>query len=208
MKVQTGVLLLVGDSDIARWPSDLFPQSNSLQQTRTSAHSGATLREIVPHMEEALKDIQQADIIVLVACAGENDIGNGIFLDDTLLAFQELIRVFFRDNNEIQRRLFFLGPKLEPWLDNDPSSRKQYVKLSRAFQRACIKHTRFEEIVYIDCLTMFCGESGNVPGATLGGQAKADPSYFDSDQLHLSYEGYQVWKGVVENHISKINFTG
>jgi lysophospholipase L1-like esterase len=55
---------------------------------------------------------------------------------------------------------------------------------------------------------MFCGESGNVPGAALGGKAKAEPHYFDSDRLHLSYEGYQVWKGVVENHLSKIIFTG
>lgn len=159
-------------------------------------------------MEEALKDTQQAETIVLVACAGENDIGNGLSLDDTLLAFQELIRVFFRDNDDRRRRLLFLGPKLEPWLDNDPASRKQYVKLSRALQRACFKHKRVEEIIYVDCLTMFCGESGNGPGATLGGQAKAEPNYFDSDQLHLSYEGYQVWKGVVENHLSKIILTG
>jgi lysophospholipase L1-like esterase len=207
MNVQTGALMLVGDSDIARWPPELLPQSNTLQQTLTSGHSGETLQEIVSCVQEALEVIQPAETIVLVACAGENDIGNGSSLDDTLSAFQELIRVFFcNDANEPTRnkRLVFLGPKLEPWLDNDPVSRKQYVKLSKASQRACTKHESANEIIYIDCLLMFCGESGKLPGATLGGKAKAEPHYFDSDQLHLSREGYQVWKRVVENCLSDI----
>jgi lysophospholipase L1-like esterase len=208
MNRQTGALMLVGDSDIARWPSDLLPKSDTLllRQTLTRGHSGATLQEIVPCVQEALEVIQPAETIVLVACAGENDIGSGCSLSDTLSALQELIRLFFRnDANEAKnKRLVFLGPKLEPWLDNDPVSRKKYAKLSTAFQRACKKNERANEIIYVDCLLMFCGESGKLPGATLGGKAKAERHYFDSDQLHLSREGYQVWKRVVENHLSCI----
>ena len=51
---------------------------------------------------------------------------------------------------------------------------------------------------------MFCGESANIPGATLGGKAKAEPVYFSSDQLHLSEEGYRIWKRVVEERLSEL----
>lgn len=207
------VLLFVGDSDIARWPSELLPSRghdvDEMPPPIASGHSGATLQEIVPHLKAALESLDVIpDAIVLVACAGENDIGNGFSRDDTLSAFDELLRLFFGDaaaNGTFCRRLIFLGPKLEPWLNDDPSSRKQYVKLSRAFQRACAKHERADDILFVDCLTMFCGDSANVPGATLGGKAKADPKYFSNDQLHLSQEGYRIWKQVVENHLSDLS---
>jgi lysophospholipase L1-like esterase len=204
------ILLLVVDSDIARWPSELLPQwSESALPPTVSGHSGATLKEIIPHIETALDTIDTAsDTIVLVICAGENDIGNGLSRDGTLTAFDELLSAFFGNTKSTagtNRRLIFLGPKLEPWLNNDESSRKQYVKLSRAFQRSCAKHARADETHFVDCLTMFCGKSANVPGATLGGKAKAEPMYFSSDQLHLSEEGYRIWKQVVEERLSELS---
>lgn len=198
-------LLFVGDSDIARWPTDLMPQLRNAAPPTVIGQSAATLHEIVPHVEPALErfDDTVLETIVLVACAGENDIGCGLSLDDTLSAFDELLGVFFGDGDGItNRRLIFLGPKLEPWLDDDPSSRKQYVKLSRAFKRVCSEHERTDEIRFVDCLTMFCGESANVPGATFGGKAKAEPIYFVNDQLHLSEEGYRIWQQVVESYLS------
>ena len=55
-------------------------------------------------------------------------------------------------------------------------------------------------IHYVDCLTMFCTEeSAKVPGAVLGGRAKAEYKYFEGDRLHLSVHGYQIWKKVVED---------
>jgi hypothetical protein len=35
----------------------------------------------------------------------------------------------------------------------------------------------------------------------LGGMAQAQGIYFDRDELHLSNEGYKIWKQVVENRI-------
>lgn len=200
------VLLIVGDSDISRWPSELLPALDGGGAPIVSGHSGAVLSEIVPHVETALQGLDGAPMesVILVACAGENDVGNGLSLDDTLEAFQDLLRVFFSDEYDSipTRRLLFLGPKIEPWLDNDPTSRKHYVKMSRAFQRACSKHERSDAIHFVDCLTMFCGESAHVPGATLGGKAKAEPIYFENDQLHLNQEGYKVWQQVVQDHLS------
>ena len=197
-------LLLVGDSDIARWPEELLPQVDDGVPLTVSGHYGATLQEIITHLEAALQTIDKTtETVVLVTCAGENDIGSGVSLDDTLAAFHNLVQGFF-DEHGASRRLIFLGPKIEPWLEDDPASRKQYAKLSRAFQRACSKHERSSDIRFVDCLTMFCGESATLPGATLGGKAKAERLYFVNDQLHLSQEGYQVWKQVVEDHLREL----
>lgn len=204
------VLLFVGDSDIEKWPPELLPQLDGASPPNVSGHSGATMQEIIPQVEAALQNLDAStESVITVVCAGENDIGNGLSLDDTLSAFQEMLNVFFADDgvggSSIQnRKLIFLGPKIEPWLDNDPSSRKQYVRMVRAFQRACSKHERADDIQFVDCLTMFCGESAYVPGATLGGKARAEPIYFEKDQLHLSREGYQVWQQMVENHLSTL----
>eukprot|EP00984_Skeletonema_dohrnii_P023173 scaffold12250_cov150-Skeletonema_dohrnii-CCMP3373.AAC.3 len=44
---------------------------------------------------------------------------------------------------------------------------------------------------------MFCtAETKAVPGAVHGGRAVPDRSYFDSDELHLNNEGYNVWRAI------------
>uniref|UniRef100_A0A7R9Z4S7 SGNH hydrolase-type esterase domain-containing protein n=1 Tax=Pseudictyota dubia TaxID=2749911 RepID=A0A7R9Z4S7_9STRA len=96
------------------------------------------------------------------------------------------------------RRLVFLGPKFEPWLKDDPIMRKSYVKLSKAMRRACDRHERRDEVSYVDCLTMFCGKTAQVPGALLGGRAIPEDQYFHGDGLHLSEQGYAIWKEVVQ----------
>jgi lysophospholipase L1-like esterase len=126
-----------------------------------------------------------------------------------------------------------LGPKFEPWLDQDPSYKKKYAAMARAFRRGLEEYdttTSFcngnsakrndkhsdtgdrggsnfdthDRILFIDCLTMFCGETANLPGARLGGRARADPRFFASDQLHLSREGYEIWKEAVETGIERL----
>jgi lysophospholipase L1-like esterase len=150
---------------------------------------GATFNQVLGKMPE-----QTNRESVILFCAGENDLGNGLSVEDTLEAMDRLLA---HDYNH----LVLLGPKLEPWLEDDPLSRKHYVKLSKGLRRRCEGH---ENVTYLDCLTLFCGESANQPGALLGGKAKADPKYFDADKLHLSEEGYQLWKQVIEDVLTKL----
>eukprot|EP00543_Licmophora_paradoxa_P014920 CAMPEP_0202467924 /NCGR_PEP_ID=MMETSP1360-20130828/73677_1 /ASSEMBLY_ACC=CAM_ASM_000848 /TAXON_ID=515479 /ORGANISM="Licmophora paradoxa, Strain CCMP2313" /LENGTH=57 /DNA_ID=CAMNT_0049092645 /DNA_START=160 /DNA_END=333 /DNA_ORIENTATION=- len=51
---------------------------------------------------------------------------------------------------------------------------------------------------------MFCGDSANVPGAVLGGRAIPESKYFSDDLLHLSKEGYTIWKGIVEEKVIQL----
>ena len=242
---------LVGDSDIARWPSPLLPNISSLTNTPTddttsgipnvivSGHPGMTLNQIVPHVQDAIVTLLQSDLPCtaptnkfLVVCGGENDIGCGIPMCTSKLAFQSLLDLVQQTNvQQVSKRqhassfqpsivhLIFLGPKLEPWLRHDSAARKSYIQMSIIFEQLCHQQRRkdiesksvqycdsdIKYIHYIDCLTMFCGNCGtNRKSALYGGKDTADTIYFHSDQLHLSNDGYEIWKSAVEDKIATI----
>jgi lysophospholipase L1-like esterase len=193
---------LVGDSDIAHWPDTFLP---SIEEATISikGYNGATLDQIVKHAEASVLE-NGAGLLFLVACAGENDIGEGISLAKSERAFERLLEITFNRPAPENIQLIFLGPKFEPWLQDDPDARKKYIRMSLAFARCCTDHLMSQSISFIDCLTMFCGESGQQPGAVLGGKAVAEQRYFQSDQLHLGNDGYQIWKEVVEDCIQQV----
>jgi len=222
-------LALIGDSDIAYWPKELLPSLGNgatWDQVIVSGYPGATLAEIPPLQrvliehntdkdnsndgdEGVTKSIPKDDVLVVVACAGENDIGNGISFGKSAEALGEFTDAVFDETyNGSNTILIFLGPKFEPWLEHDPSCKKKYTAMAMSFGRylgdyETTKQNNNHHIHFIDCLTMFCGESANIPGARLGGRAKAEPQFFASDQLHLSKEGYALWKKVVEDEIKQ-----
>lgn len=213
-------LLLIGDSDIAFWPKGQLPIVDGIASKNDvflSGHSGATLEEVVAKVRQmgiviqnattALPECAKEDLVV-VACAGENDIGNGIPLDSSVTALEAFISEIFAIEENIMLQissLIFLGPKFEPWLDGDSKSKKQYAKMSRSFARCCKRNSRSDRIYYVDCLTMFCGDSAILPGAVLGGRACADPQYFASDRLHLNEKGYALWESTVVKHIQSMD---
>jgi lysophospholipase L1-like esterase len=256
-------------------------QSNNISVT-VSGHSGATLAGILPHLRSILSDCMSSNdndndndndanatksstinqsrdcgetTTIIVACAGENDIGQGLSLERSIEKLREFLDLIFLDdhddgnnnnnnnnkNNDINsnksnknddenRFLIFLGPKFEPWQDNhhdNISYKKKYNSMTRAFQRCLQEYNNKNDngndddddddddddknnnsndfsrrIHYIDCLTMFCDkETINIPGARFCGRAKAEPYYFSLDQLHLSDNGYMVWKDIIETKI-------
>eukprot|EP00980_Cylindrotheca_fusiformis_P020063 scaffold7139_cov115-Cylindrotheca_fusiformis.AAC.13 len=189
-------LVLLGDSDIAYWPDELYPTCVGLEKRPplVSGLSGATIGEILPHLQRILDD-NDGDPLLFVVCAGENDIGEGISLDSSVRSLESLLDMVV--NSSKDHRLIFLGPKFEPWLENDERCKKDYCKMSRSFSRCLQRNPQSDRLQYVDCLCMFCGESAFVPGAVLGGRAKAEYKYFKSDLLHLSNHGYIIWKGII-----------
>mmetsp|Transcript_6737 Transcript_6737/g.16445 ORF Transcript_6737/g.16445 Transcript_6737/m.16445 type:complete len:209 (+) Transcript_6737:123-749(+) len=201
-------VVLIGDSDIAYWPKDLLPwQVGSMNhEPLVSGYPGATLAGVLPHarrvMIRTMTSVTKNDTLFVVACAGENDIGEGLSLEKSVGALKEFL------NRILMYRsvLIFLGPKFEPWLEDEKSYKIKYEAMTRAFEKClkdCQKDHPLQTIHFVDCLTMFCGETANLPGARLGGRAKADPRYFKSDKLHLSKEGYAVWSQIVTDIIQK-----
>jgi lysophospholipase L1-like esterase len=202
------VVTLIGDSDIERWPTDLLPSVLG-SEVSVRGQSGATLADVLPLMKEELHATSSPRCLIVVFCAGENDIVQSIRLDETLTYFRRLLEMVFppEEAPTSGRHLIVLGPKFEPWLEYDAACRKQYFKMSNAMERACKQYDTKapnHTITYLDCLTMFCGESGQLPGAVLGGRAVPEKTLFDYDQLHLSREGYKIWKEVAEGHIASL----
>lgn len=194
--------VLVGDSDIERWPKDLYPDA---AWHGTSGRSGATLGECVPLVPDVVYQGLKASAsrVFVIACAGENDISQSLSLDESCSALHQFLStVFATEQHRIH--LVFLGPKFEPWLNNDKESRLDYIRMSRAFEKICIEHALAGNISFLDCLVMFCGESGNSRGALLGGNAKAEAQYFDYDLLHLNRRGYGVWKQAIDKCIEGV----
>jgi lysophospholipase L1-like esterase len=196
-----------------------------------SGYSGATLNQVIPKVEETISKLldsyDSTAALFVIVCAGENDVCSGIELSSSQQSFQQLVNLFYQTNRKIFKRnndnyallhLIFLGPKFEPWLTYDDISRKSYLQMSLTFERLCKCSNENTMILpshsdsgvdshfihYIDCLTMFCGTTAHQPGAIYGGKAIPDTQFFNSDQLHLSEEGYKIWKSVVEDRISKV----
>lgn len=212
-------ILLFGDSDISRWPPSLHP-SPPLVHSKISNYSkgGAELADILHQIDQWKIQIKDGSNIepppstttrnaaaardLFLCCVGENDIGGGRSMDQILETFRAVLDGFFpqeKSKHLHNPRMVFLGPKYEPWLTHDNSNRKQYTKLNNGFQRAIRKHHASAQIIYIDCLTMFCTkETATVPGAIYGGKAMPNSEYFDPDGLHLNDAGYRMWKKIVE----------
>lgn len=196
-------MILLGDSDIAYWPEDLhptFPRSIK-QPSISSGHSGATLRDLAPPLDLILNDHGKEELLFVI-CAGENDMGEGLSLDQSVGALEKLLEMIIESSPK--HKMIFLGPKFEPWQENDMRAKEKYSKMSRSFQRCLSRQDNADFLHYIDCLTMFCGQSAMVAGAVLGGRASAEYKYFRSDLLHLSVHGYRIWKEVVEQKIKDI----
>ena len=190
-------LVLVGDSDISRWPTDLNPKGT----IRNVGQSGATLDD-VKHLigQKSFQLLCESNSPTsFVVCAGENDIGSGISIASSECAMIAILDELLQQNP--QNHVIFLGPKFEPWLTNDKSSRKSYFQLSLMQERLCRDRPK---IHFVDCLTLFCGDTAEIPGARLAGRAKPESQYFDADGLHLSREGYVVWQGIVDEIVDSL----
>ena len=226
-------IALVGDSDIERWEQESQLSENdsstwNIPIVAIRGKSGAVLADIVPMAKQivqqssASSNLDVRSNLIVIACAGENDIGEGIYLDKTIDAMKDFLNaIFFMDSEQhsasapsvpARRHLIFLGPKFEPWLEDNPSYKKKYAKLSRSLQNVCQEFLKSlttthnkNTIHFMDCITMFCDkDTANMPGAVLGGKAKADFKYFCADRLHLSPHGYRLWEQEVKKILDRI----
>ena len=196
-------LLFVGDSDISNWPSDFFPTRPPEVKLVSDAVSGAKLSDLIPMVHSFIINITRKESrLIVVACAGENDISSGRTVTKTLKYFDEFLSTIFHDfeqiqDNKAQCNIIFFGPKFEPWLQDDFKYRKKYRELSDGMKKACHDHPESKAITFVDCLYMFC-DKNNTDFFT------PDKKYFQFDELHLSKLGYQVWKDKLESELNSI----
>ena len=145
-------LVFLGDSDMAKWPSNLLPSlttKEDLEHHRihqvnfNHSQSGALLSNVHTQLPKAMRELgeenNKSKRIFFIACAGENDISSGQPIDTVIQSFTSFMQSIFKETTCATRpHLIFFGPKLEPWLDDDIGSRKLYYQLSQRMLRSCI----------------------------------------------------------------------
>jgi lysophospholipase L1-like esterase len=199
-------LVFVGDSDIARWPPSHLPSFYGRNKHEYHyAHCGAHLKDLSEQVKRSISEITESLVsynqIIFIACAGENDLSS-CTVDEIVLSFRKFIDSIFESSIiSCTKRVFFFGPKLEPWLKDDTAAWRSYFQLSERIKQLCNKEEN--NVHFIDCLTMFCSNDTK-PKSVIGGEAKADSLYFEDDGLHLNMEGYILWKKEIEALITKV----
>ena len=211
----------IGDSDIARWPQSLLPvfPHNDKLKINLLGQDGATFTDTIRMIKNFIQNPSKSNVskgFIVIACVGENDLVNGQSIDKILSSFDEFIKLILhwsslssisdalQECRKFPTCICFLGPKLEPWHKNDPFHRKKFANLSRKMKGQIQMYDAMypnENIIFVDCLTMFCGKSAKLPGAIFGGKAIAESKYFQNDEVHLNELGYTVWKNHIESEI-------
>ena len=111
-------------------------------------YSGATLQEVVSHAMEHItlsdddgNNMSNSNSMcpsnTWILCAGENDIGRGCSLDETLESLNGLFR--WKNREQPTLRVVLLGPKLEPWLTVEPASRKKIRQDEQSYGKSVPK---------------------------------------------------------------------
>ena len=146
-----GQMIFLGDSDVSRWPSSLYPIIPSGPRVVNYGISGARLVDLLQqtaHWKAQNEDPRDGNCL-FICCAGENDIGSGIPMERIFEAFRTILDAIFPTINPDQRhdsRMIFFGPKFEPWLTDDHASRKKYARLNNGLQRTIRKHHAFDRV--------------------------------------------------------------
>ena len=81
------MMILLGDSDISRWPSSLYPRYPTSTLSSTSHHQcnyavgGAQMSDVLQQINKWKDDTKDetnitVDDNILICCAGENDLGS------------------------------------------------------------------------------------------------------------------------------------
>jgi hypothetical protein len=93
----------------------------------------------------------------LQSLLGENDIGNGISLDNGLITLRPFLDAMFSNKKAPPKHCFtFLGPEFEPWVEDDPAWKKAHSKTSKSLARwCCEKHDNADQMQFIDAQPFF-----------------------------------------------------
>ncbi|EJK51994.1 hypothetical protein THAOC_28780, partial [Thalassiosira oceanica] len=121
-------LVMLGDSDISRWPAGLRDLSPA--PAENLAAGGAVMSDLLAQLGDwrsrGDSEGEGNAAALFLCCAGENDVGSGRPVDAVL----ETLRRFLDEavgGDSGDDRLVFVGPKLEPWLADDVRSRRLYA---------------------------------------------------------------------------------
>lgn len=173
-------IVFVGSSSIRMWSEaeQLFAKYNILNR----GIGGAVVNDIIYYAEPLIFDYQPRQVVIYV---GENDLGDGTTPADTI--FKNTKKLF----NTIRTKLpnvpiVYISIKPSPGRDHA----KDILKQTNVLIREYIAHEN--NIKYIDVYKNMINKDGSYRF-----------ELFVNDKIHMTTEGYKIWKKAIKPHLLK-----
>lgn len=170
--------LFVGSSSISRWDlAHSFPAANTVNH----GVSGATVRDILTHYDQAVAGVRPDLVVVYV---GENDVAYG---DPPGRVVADLLTLLGRLHADMpQARIVYLSIK--------PSPLRWKLYPAMATVNASLKASAGGAFYYVDVGTVLLDSAG-----------KPDARFFDADGLHLNASGYALWNAILLGWLVRVS---
>lgn len=168
-------IIFYGSSSIRLWNNLYldFPDSHVVNL----GFGGSTLAACVWFFERIMMGYQPKALVVY---AGDNDLGDGRNPEEIFIFFQQLMVKAANQFGPIPCYFISLKPSLVRWHKED-----QFRYTNNLIESEIIKCQNNWK--FVDIFKKMLDKSG-----------QPKPEYYTSDGLHMSGQGYQLWKDVVQ----------
>jgi lysophospholipase L1-like esterase len=171
--------IFYGSSTIRLWTS-LNTDFESLKPINLG-FGGSTLAACVWFFERIMTPYNPKKLVVY---AGDNDLGDGRHPEEVFIFFQQLVVKANNRFGDIPCYFISLKPSVSRWNMAD-----QFKFTNNLIETEIIKHNNNWHFI-------------NIFKDMMDAQGKPQKEYFVSDGLHLSEQGYQLWKKVINSYIA------
>ncbi|MEO5590538.1 MAG: SGNH/GDSL hydrolase family protein [Gemmatimonadaceae bacterium] len=168
-----GGVLFVGSSSIRMWPhlATDFPGARTIQR----GVGGTRLDEILAFAPRIVLPYKPR---LIVLYAGDNDIAEGRSPAEVLASFREFVELVHRSLPGTRIAFVSIKPSESRW------SLVEEMTSANALVRQFAESDSM--VAYVD-----------VFGAMLGADGHARPELFLADKLHMTEEGYAIWRRIL-----------
>ena len=173
-------IVFLGDSltDGNEW-SEMFPNQNVINRGISSDNTQGVINRI--------KEVVNRKPSKLFVMIGINDIIQVRKIDGIIEDYKEIIETVENDSTETKIYIQSVLPANNDVRVNNPVDNEKIVSLNKFLK----EYADDKGITYIDIYSMVVDENNQLYSA------------YTTDGLHLSSEGYYVWKDTIEQFISQ-----
>lgn len=173
-------MIFYGSSSIRLW--DTLYDDFAKYQPLNLGFGGSTLQACIHFFDRLLKDEQPEQLIIY---AGDNDLGDGVHPSKIFDCFKELYQLITKNFPNAQTFYISVKPSVARWNINEE------IKAYNQLVQDAIS-SDLQNISYIDVYNKMLDENG-----------KPDTKLYVDDGLHLSNEGYILWKQILLNEFAE-----
>ena len=171
--------IFYGSSSIRLWTS-LYNDFENLKPVNLG-FGGSTLAACVWFFERVMVPYHPKRLVIY---AGDNDLGDGRHPEEVLIFFQQLVVKAGKRFCDIPCYFVSLKPSVSRWNMID-----QFKFTNNLIETEIIKYNNHWK--FIDVFKQMIDANG-----------RPKRNYFHSDGLHLSENGYRLWKQIINDYIN------